>query len=148
METTSTKAAEIEILFKLIEEKTGYTREQLGSPRGNRDQTHARRAFCAIARKLLNLTFKEIGNILNRDHSTIIYALARHKTEIDLYEDYQKVYKSLYQQLEALYLVRVEFSTDYIQARIDVLTIQRDIINNQIKRHQAQLDSVNAGEKK
>lgn len=144
---TSTKEAEIAILLKLIEEKTGYTLEQLSGPRGNRDQTHARRAFCAIARKLLNLTFKEIGVMLNRDHSTIIYALDQHKSEIELYEDYAKIYKSLYQQLEALYLARIEFGSDYIQARIDLLTIQRNITDNEIKRHQSQLDKVNAGKK-
>ena len=144
---TRIKEAEIEILFKLIEDKTGYTRDQLKGPRGKRELTHVRRAFFAISRNLLKLTYEKAGGLLDRDHSTVHTALKKHDSEVDMYDDYGKVYKDLYKGLEALYITRTEFSEQYIQARIDILTVERSIIAKQIDRHQAQLDGMDAGKK-
>ena len=143
-----TKNKEIDILLKLIEDKTDYTLDQLKGPRGRRDLTHARRAFCAISRKLLGLTFMEIGSLINRDHTTIIYALKQHESEIGIYADYDQIYKDLYSRLEILYLARTEFSEEYIQARIDLLIVQKNIINNEIDRHEKKIKKMNAEKEK
>lgn len=144
---TDTKEAEVKMLFRIIKDKTGYTQKQLKGERGNQEKSHVRRAFFAICRNLLDLTSGAAGELIDRDHSTALAAVKKHNIEIDAYADYTKIYKSLYKDLESLYIFQTEFDVDYIQARIDLLKLQREIIDNQIKRYQKKLNKVDAGEK-
>jgi len=147
MKTTDTKENEIQILLKLIENKTGYTLDDLKSGSRKRDLVLVRRAFYAIARKLLELPFKKMGNILDRDHTTVIYSVTKHNDEIDVFEEYTKVYHNIHGSLKDLYIAKTEYDAEYMQSQIDLLITQRDLIDNRIQEYRDKIEKVNAGEK-
>jgi len=141
-----TKEAEIQILLNLVKDKTGYTLDDLRGPSRKRDIVHVRRAFSAISRKLLALTFKNISEILNKDHATIIHNLNKHNAEIDIYSDYTAVYKNLYKHLELLFIARTEYNSDYMLAQINLLEVQRGLIDKRIQEYKDKIEKLNAGE--
>ncbi len=145
---TKTKENEIQILLKLIAEKTGYSLEDLQGHSRKREIVHVRRAFFAIARKLLGLSFQKIGDIVNRDHTTVLYALTRHNAEIDVYPDYSSIYHKLHKSLEVLFIARTAYNADYMQNQIDILITQRDLLNDRIEEYRDKIEKVNAGKKK
>lgn len=142
---TDTKENEIQILLKLIADKTGYTLADLQGPSRKRELVHIRRAFFAIARKLLGLSFQKIGDIVNRDHTTVLYALTKHNAEIDVYDDYSAIYKKLYDSLNVLYLARTDYNIEYMTRQMDILITQRDLLNNRIQEYRDKIEKVNAG---
>jgi len=144
---TKNKENEIQILLKLIAEKTEYSLDDLRGPSRKRELIHVRRAFFAIARKLLGLSFQKIGDVLEKDHSTVMHSLSRHNAEIDVYDDYSKVYKKLYDSLSVLYLARTEYNVEYMESQIDILTTKRELLNDRIQEYEDKIDEINAGEK-
>ena len=142
----NTKENEIQILLKIIVDKTAYSLEDLRGPSRKRELVHVRRAFFAIARKLLGLSFQKIGDVLGKDHATVMHSLSRHNAEIDVYDDYSKVYKKLYDSLNVLYLARTEYSVEYMEVQVDILTTQRDLLSDRIQEYQDKIDGINAGE--
>ena len=144
---TKTKENEIEILLKLIAEKTEYSLEDLQGTSRKRELVHVRRAFFAIARKLLGLSFQKIGDVLNKDHATVMHSLSIHNAEIDIYDDYSKTYHELHKHLEVLFVARTQYNKDYILKQIDILKTQRDLIDKRIEEYQNKIDELNAGEK-
>lgn len=48
---------------------------QILSARRDRGIVRARQALCYILRERLNWTLGEIGNFVNRDHTTVLYAV-------------------------------------------------------------------------
>lgn len=60
-------------VFKAIEKVTGINRDILCSPARQRPIVEARYIFAYIVRKKTNLSLLEIGNILNKNHSSIIF---------------------------------------------------------------------------
>jgi len=145
MEITKTKENEIQILLKLIAEKTEYTIEDLRGPSRKREIVHVRRAFFAIARKLLELPFEKIGNILNKDHATVMHSLTKHNAEIDVYDDYSKIYRNLYDSLSVLYTIRTEHNVEYMEKQMDILITKRDLLNDRIEDYKNKIKKLNAG---
>ena len=129
MEMTETKEHEVQILLDLIEEKTGFTIEDLRSKNRKRDIVHVRRTLFVIAYKLLELPYERIGDIVDQDHSTVIHGLKKHNAEIDIYEDYTAVYQSIYKYLEVLFIARTEYNTEYMAKQMDILITQRNLLN-------------------
>ena len=60
-------------LFKAVEKVTGISKEVLCSPARQRPIVEARYIFAYIIRKKTNLSLLEIGNLLNKNHSSIIF---------------------------------------------------------------------------
>ena len=143
-----TKEYEIEILLKLIEDKTGYTLDNLKSPSRRRELVHVRRAFFAIARKVLKLSFEKIGSVVEQNHSTVMHGIKKHNAEIDIYDDYTAVYKKLYDSLNVLYLARTEYDVGYMEKQVKILKTQRDLIGKRINEYENKIEKVNAGKKK
>lgn len=141
---TETKKHEVQILLKLIADKTGYTLADLQGPSRKRELIHVRRSFFAIARKLLKLSFEKIGAIVNRNHATVLYALRKHNAEIDVYDDYSEVYKKLYDSLNVLYIARTDYNSDYMTKRRDILITQRNLLNDRIQEYQDKIEKLNA----
>ena len=126
----------ISILVGLIEKKTGYNIEDLKSSNRKREIVHARRIFFVICRKLLVLSFSKIGNIVNKNHPTVMHGLNKHNTEIGIYKDYSNVYDSIYQDFKILYIEYSEkYNVDYMKKQINILKTQRNFINKQIKEY-------------
>lgn len=147
MEKIDTKETEIQILLNLIAEKTGYSLAQLKGPSRKREIVHVRRAFFAIARKLLGLSLEKIGAIVNCNHTTVLYALNRHNAEIDVYPDYSSVYHKIHKHLEVLFIARTEYNSEYMVKQMDILITQRDLLDKRIGEYRAKIEKLNAGKK-
>lgn len=145
MTTIDTKEAEIQILLKLIEDKTGYTLADLESPNRKRELVHVRRAFFAIVRKVLKLSFERIGAILGKNHTTVIHGINKHNAEIDVYDDYSRIYKNLYDSLNVLYIARTTYSVDYMEKQVHILIVQRNLIDKRIGEYEVRIKEVSAG---
>lgn len=84
------------------------TPDQVVSQNRRQHIVYARHLFCYLCRKHLKMTFIGVGNIVHRDHSTIINAV---KIYTDLIE-YDRTTSQIYQQA-------VELLGNYLQERID-----------------------------
>jgi chromosomal replication initiator protein len=73
----------IDIIATAIKKVTKITYQQIGRKDRHRDVTEARKMYCYFIKQKMNLSLKEIGNSIGRDHTTIIHNIEVFK---DLYE--------------------------------------------------------------
>lgn len=73
----------IDIITSAIKKVTKITHQQLGRKDRHRDVTEARKMYCYFVKQKMNLSLKEIGNSIGRDHTTVIHNIEVFK---DLYE--------------------------------------------------------------
>lgn len=66
----------IDETFRLVEQETGFNREVLISRLRKNEVVSARFIAIYVVKKLTRLSLKSIGSVFNRDHSSIIHALA------------------------------------------------------------------------
>lgn len=55
----------------------------------------ARRLYCGILRNIFRLTFQEIGDILNKNHATILHSIAQHDTFVRILKSYKRNYEEI-----------------------------------------------------
>ncbi len=75
-ETQKRKPSEnfIENLYDAIFNATGITREQIESPIRKREITIPRQIFCCFVRLETEMSLKQVGMLVNRDHATVIHS--------------------------------------------------------------------------
>ena len=86
------EAKSISKLFRIITNVFGVTKEQMLSRSRKREFVESKTMFAVIARTKLLLSTVEIGDLINRDHSSIIHYT---KVHTDLYK-VDKTYKRMY----------------------------------------------------
>lgn len=87
-----------EVLFRKIEEITGYTKKVLVSKKRNSDLVMIRMIMASILRNEAHLTFHNIGLILIRDHSSICYYVNKHIDNL-VYPPYNRLYFNILDRL-------------------------------------------------
>lgn len=71
-------------LFKVIFNALGVTKEQIQSESRKREIVIARQIFVGLQKEYGSpLTLKKLGKIMNRDHSTVIYARSKFNTMVE-----------------------------------------------------------------
>ena len=55
----------------------------------------ARRLYCGILRNIFRLTFQEIGDILDKNHATIIHNIQQHDAFVRILKSYKKNYDEI-----------------------------------------------------
>jgi len=55
----------------------------------------ARRLYCGILRNIFRLTYQEIGDILNKNHATIIHNINQHDAFVRILKSYKKNYDEI-----------------------------------------------------
>ena len=60
-----------------------------------REVVDARRLYSGILRNVFRLTFQEIGNILNKNHATILHNINQHDTFVKILKSYKKNYEEI-----------------------------------------------------
>ena len=55
----------------------------------------ARRLYCGILRNIFRLTFQEIGDILNKNHATILHSITQHDTFVRILKSYKRNYEEI-----------------------------------------------------
>ena len=68
-------------ILNAVCEHYGYTIKQLISRKRQKTLVEARHIAIYMCRSYINMSYNEIGDIFNRDHSTIVHALHKHKVE-------------------------------------------------------------------
>ena len=75
-EPTST-VSDIDRILKATTEVTGVTLIQMQSKRRVKEYTHARHIAMYLACEMTNMSMPQIGRKMNRDHTTVYYALEK-----------------------------------------------------------------------
>ena len=98
---------ELEILLDCVEKVFMVKKDRIKSRTRKMDAVYARHAFCLISRDATNKTLQEIGNTVNRNHTTILYAEveARSLAEQDrVFEAKVEICKQVFQQVMGVML--------------------------------------------
>lgn len=77
-------------IMNVVCEYFEVTRKQIEGPRGKRIIPWARHVFCYLMRKYTRFGVTSIGDILNRDHTTIIHSTKVVKDNIEVYSEYKE----------------------------------------------------------
>lgn len=77
MTMTRTNAPELEGLLTIIASEHGVSVDELRSPRRHRPLPQARAEFCKRAWALNHHSAPQIGSLINRDHTSVLYFLGR-----------------------------------------------------------------------
>ena len=72
---TRTPRATVRMIASEVSEITGVPASEILGRRRAQEVCHARELVCYVARRT-GMTYSQIGRALNRDHSTIIHAVA------------------------------------------------------------------------
>lgn len=84
----------------------------------------ARRLYCGILRNVFGLTFQEIGDMLNKNHATIVHSIKVHDNFVRIL----KSYKKNYEEIENMFYI----SENYYEH--EVLSVERkmDILSKRL----------------
>lgn len=72
----------------------------------------ARRLYCGILRNIFHLTFQHIGDILNKNHATIMHNIQQHDAFVKILKSYKKNYEEIERTLmldDNYYIHEVKF---------------------------------------
>ena len=133
---------EIEVLLSVIDGKLGITYEQMRSASRLREIVFARRVLCVIARRHWDMTYEVIGRLINKDHSSVIYYIKKHDHEYEKYPDYSRMYKTVFGEVQALFLAKTDFNPEFLALKIEQLTEQKRIINAQIDSYKNRIKNL------
>lgn len=133
---------EVKILTEVIEKQLGVTYKQMMSARRLKEMVYSRAIFSVIARRYLDMTYHKIGELLKRDHSSIIFYMKKHDNEYELYKDYRDMYKKIYASVEALFIINTEFNADYLKTKIKELQSEVSIINAMIAKYEERIKNM------
>lgn len=122
MKTKVKYTPEINLLFKIVQEETQYSKKDVKSKYRFRELVNARIVSYAVLDYILNYNTSQIAYILNRDHSSVIHYRKKH---IDHYK-YDKKYKFLYDKIK-----RAIYSKINISLSPELLNIEfNDLLKN------------------
>jgi len=104
-----------ELLFVKVNEVTGFTKQQIVGKSRKTELTLARQVMSTILRKEVHLSYKKIGLLLIKDHSTIIYHVGKHIDNLT-YPPYNKLYFNILDRL--MHKIK-RTDVEYIDAEIE-----------------------------
>lgn len=87
----------INSIVSAIVKVTGIEFNRIQSPKRQREIVNARQLFCYFTRKRTELSFSEIGDIINRDHATVIHSVKEIKNLLT----YDREFKEIVPEIEA-----------------------------------------------
>ena len=93
-------------------------------PSRHRRNVVFKHAFFAATRELTNLSLKSIGNILNKDHATVLYAIRSHQTNYTYDAQYRNVYDEIFGSMAKIVDGHNEDLYDLIERRMQSLDIE------------------------
>ncbi len=71
-------------ILNAVCEQYGYTIKELISRKRQKTLVESRHVAMYMCRRYIGMSYNEIGDIFNRDHSTIVYVLHKFKVEENL----------------------------------------------------------------
>ena len=104
-----------ELLFIKIHDITGLTKKEIVGKCRKTKLNLARQVMMTILRKEVHLSYKKIGLLLIKDHSTIIYHVKKHIDNLP-YPPYNKLYFNVLDRL--MHKIK-RTDVEYIDAEIE-----------------------------
>lgn len=89
-----------EEILEIVAKNCCVTVNQILSRVRDREVVDARHIFAAVMKKEFGHTFEHIGEILDRDHTTIIHAITTFGDRYKQYEDYKDVADGIFQEIK------------------------------------------------
>ena len=105
-----------------------------------RDIIDARRLYCGILRNVFGLTFHQIGEMLNKNHATIVHSIKIHDNFVKILKSYKKNYEeieSMFYLSENYYeheVLSVERKMDSLAKRLSGLIEKKNEYKLKIKK--------------
>lgn len=93
--------AEVESVFKMVEEITGITKTNIVSSNRKRHFVDARKILVNVLRKILKLTCCEAGTIIQKDHSAVV-----HYGKMHIIHMKEPEYRRMFSAVSGAYLIR------------------------------------------
>ena len=100
----------------------------------------ARRLYCGVLRNVFGLTFHQIGEILNKNHATIVHSIKIHDNFVKILKSYKKNYEeieSMFYLSENYYeheVLSVERKMDTLSKRLNSLIEKKNEYKLKIKK--------------
>ena len=100
----------------------------------------ARRLYCGILRNVFGLTFHQIGEMLNKNHATIVHSMKIHDNFVKILKSYKKNYEeieSMFYLSENYYeheVLSVERKMDSLAKRLSGLIEKKNEYKLKIKK--------------
>ena len=104
-----------ELLFVKVYDVTGLTKKDIVGKSRKTELTLARQVMSTILRKEVHLSYKKIGLLLIKNHSTIIYHVGKHIDNLT-YPPYNKLYFNVLDRL--MHKIK-RTDVEYIDAEIE-----------------------------
>tara|TARA_R100001198_G_C5234767_1_gene213027 strand:- start:646 stop:1185 length:540 start_codon:yes stop_codon:yes gene_type:complete len=100
------------------------TIEETHNIRGNRERRNVmyRHGFFTACRELTQLSLKSIGNILHKDHATVLHAIRTHESNYQFDNQYRDIYTEIYTCLDDI----ISQSTEQVYEIIKKRTLKID----------------------
>jgi len=104
------------------------------------DIVDARRLYCGLLRNVFGLTFQEIGDILNKNHATIVHSIKVHDNFVRILKSYKKNYEeieSMFYLSENYYeheVLSVERKMEILSKRLNCLIEKKNEYKLKIKK--------------
>lgn len=116
------KIFKLEKILQAVLNHYGVTKEEIISNSKNVVFVEARKMFCFISTEFSNAKYEEIGNIINRDHSTVTYSVNKIRV-------YKEVYSKIRKDIEQ---VTANLFSDHslIPDSIDLLKMTENYTNS------------------
>jgi sporulation-control protein spo0M len=100
----------------------------------------ARRLYCGILRNVFGLTFHQIGEMINKNHATIVHSIKIHDNFVKILKSYKKNYEeieSMFYLSENYYeheVLSVERKMDTLSKRLNELIEKKNEYKSKIKK--------------
>jgi hypothetical protein len=121
------KDEEINLLFRIVEEETGITKEQMLSRSRKVPIVTAKRMMAVVFRRHTKLRFWRIAEILGvYNHSSVVHYLKTHQNFMDTEYDFKKTFITIES--------RFVHSIDTVEVRLERLLKERESINKEIMK--------------
>ena len=115
-----------------ISNRYGLTWSRIESKSRIRIIIDARRLYCGLLRYVFKLTFQEIGDILNKNHATVLHSIQQHDTFVRILKSYKKNYEEIERTLmldDNYYIHEVKFierQMEQLAVRLNELIEKKD----------------------
>lgn len=109
---TTHKDVLINMIIEVIENALGIPFEVIASNARTREVSDARKILAHYLRTLCRLSFNKIGQILKRDHATVIYLLSSYQTVVD--SDFLRTKNDIESRMSKSY----KLMSDYIESEV------------------------------
>ena len=134
------RESRIEFVYHEVEKYSGVNKKLIRDKSRVREVAIPRQVFAYILRVYLNMSLKEVGMEILKDHSAISYYISKHEDHM-FYPPYARLYTSV---VDALSADSLKYDLNLLNEKIKLAEIKllnlknrRDSINKKVEKNEA-----------